>query len=78
LVAYTALETLGNFSKEKVAPSILSVLAGEENLSTVAAIKTAANLQIDEAVPYLENLANSENEDISFAANQALAQIGTN
>jgi HEAT repeat protein len=77
-VAYTALETLGNFSKEKVAPAILSVLAGEENLSTVAAIKTAANLQIDEAVPYLENLANSENEDISFAANQALAQIGTN
>lgn len=77
-VAYSALETLSSFSKEKVAPTILAVLAGEETLSTIAAIKTAVSLQMNEAVPYLEILANSENEDVSYAAAQALGQININ
>lgn len=77
-VAYSALETLSSFSKEKVAPTILAVLAGEETLSTIAAIKTAVSLQMNEAGPYLEILANSENEDVSYAAAQALGQLNAN
>ena len=77
-VAYSALETLSSFSKEKVAPTILAVLAGEETLSTIAAIKTAVSLHMNEALPYLEILTNSENEDVSYAAAQALGQININ
>jgi HEAT repeat protein len=77
-VAYSALEMLGNYPKEKVAPTILAVLAGEESLATIAAVKTAAGMQLTEALPYLKILANSENEDISYAATQALSQFGSN
>ncbi len=74
-VAYTALESLVNFDKQRVKDTVLKMLYEERGLPVIAAIKTSVQLKLTEAKPLLENLSNCENEDIRGAAIQAINEL---
>ncbi len=67
-VAYTAIESLSNFSKEEVGYKLMDILRTSSGLPVLAAIKTAARIELEEAIPIIQFLANSEDDDIRSTA----------
>jgi HEAT repeat protein len=74
-VAYTALESLEHFRVDLVQQPVLEMLQSERGLPIIAAIKTAVNLELKEAIPALEKLSTGDSEDLRGAALSALEQL---
>ena len=74
-VAYTAIEVLTHFSPHTIASAILPVFDSERELPVIAAMKLAVNMRLIEAIPAIQRLAASDNEDIAASAQQALEEL---
>ncbi|MFH1852274.1 MAG: HEAT repeat domain-containing protein [Candidatus Neomarinimicrobiota bacterium] len=73
-LAYSATEALARFDSPAVKSAIMKKLNEGRSLAVIAAIKLAVQLDIDEARAAIAKLVESDDEDISTAARQALGE----
>jgi len=74
-VAYTAMETLTRHDPDSARSLTLEMLRNMDGLRLMAAIRSAGELQLVEALPVLETLQTSENEDIQLESERAIAVL---
>jgi len=74
-VAYSALEALNHFTSDEIQSTVLQVLEEEQGLRLIAAMRLAVAKKILKAVPLIEKLLDSAEEDLQHEAKASLEAL---